>query len=160
MKRTALLLTVLAMAVAGPATAADGDKVVGLWLTAPDDEDGQAKIEIYEEGGTYHGKIVWLEIPVYPEDDEQGMAGQEKVDRENPDEALQSRPIVGLELMSDFVYAGKGKWKKGTIYAPDEGKTYKCKLTLEDPQRLKVRGFIGFSMLGRTEVWTRVSESE
>jgi uncharacterized protein (DUF2147 family) len=160
MRKTALVLTMLALAAAGPAVASDGDAVVGIWLTAPDTEDGQAKVEIYKEGDTYHGKIIWLEIPVYPPDDDQGMAGQEKVDRENPDESLQSRPIVGLQIMSDFNFSGKNKWKKGIIYAPDDGKTYKCKLTLEDSNSLKVRGFVGISMLGRTEVWTRVTDEE
>jgi uncharacterized protein (DUF2147 family) len=160
MRRTALVLTVLAMVAAGSSFAGDGDAVVGIWLTAPDDEDGQAKIEIWEDSGKYHGKIIWLEIPLYPADDEEGMAGMEKVDRENPDPALQSRPIIGLEMMNDFVFASEGKWKKGIIYAPDEGKTYKSKLTMEEPGKLKVRGFIGFSLLGRTEVWTRVTETE
>jgi uncharacterized protein (DUF2147 family) len=62
--------------------------------------------------------------------------------------------------MHDFVYVGKDRWKKGIIYAPDDGKTYKCKLTMEEPDRLKVRGYIGISMLGRTEEWTRVAESD
>ena len=160
MRKTALLLTMLAMAAAGTAVADDGDAVVGIWLTAPDTEDGQAKVEIYKEGDTYHGKIIWLEIPVFPPDDDRGMAGQEKVDRDNPEESLRSRPIVGLKIMSDFTFAGKGKWKKGTIYAPDDGKTYKCKLTLEGPDSLKVRGFVGISMLGRTEMWTRATDEE
>jgi len=160
MRRTAVVLTVLAMAAAVPSFAGDADAVVGVWLTAPDNEDGQAKIEVYEENGKYHGKIIWLEIPVYPADDEQGMAGQSKVDRENPDAALQGRPIEGLQMMSDFVSAGEGKWKKGTIYAPDEGKTYKAKLKMEEPGKLKVRGFIGVSLLGRTEEWTRVTDTD
>jgi uncharacterized protein (DUF2147 family) len=148
-----------ALAAAGWSAAADGDQIVGLWATAPDEVDGNAHVEIYENNGTYEGKIVWLEKPVYNPDDEQGMAGQEKVDRENPDTALRSRPILGLEIMSGFVYEGDNKWKKGTIYAPDDGKTYKCKMSLSGDV-LKVRGFIGISMLGRTEEWTRVSPSK
>lgn len=156
MRRTALLIAILLMS-AGTVLAAEGDAVVGVWATAPGTEDGQAHIRITERGGTYAGEIIWLEIPVYPADDEQGMAGQAKVDRENPDESLRSRPIIGLEIMDGFTYAGGGKWKSGTIYAPDDGKTYKCKLSLEDDGTLKVRGYIGVSLLGRTEVWTRVS---
>lgn len=155
MKRIILLIAVLVLS-AIPLMAGDGDAIVGDWLTAPGNEDGQARVQITEENGMYRGKIIWLEIPVYPEDDEQGMAGQDKVDRENPDESLRTRPIIGLEIMWDFTYAGDGKWKGGTIYAPDEGKTYKCKLTLQDDGTLKVRGYIGVSLLGRTEVWTRV----
>lgn len=159
--RATVVFAVALMAVAWlPATAADGDTVLGVWATDPDNEDGQAHIEIYKAGETYAGKIIWLEEPVYPPDDDGGMAGKEKVDRENPDESLRSRPVLGLELMSGFEYAGDGKWKKGVIYAPDEGKTYKCKLTLADDGSLNVRGFIGVSLLGRTEQWTRVSAED
>jgi len=156
MKRTGLLLAILTLSAA-PLLAVDGDSILGVWATAPDPEDGQAHVKITKENGTYSGEIIWLEIPVYPPDDEQGMAGKTKVDRENPEQSLQSRPIIGLEIMHDFEYAGDGKWKGGTIYAPDDGKTYKCKVTLEDDGTLKVRGFIGVSLLGRTEVWTRVA---
>jgi uncharacterized protein (DUF2147 family) len=159
MARTALLMSVLFL-VAAPLVAADGDAIVGVWLTPPGKEDGQARIKITENNGKYEGEIIWLEIPIYPANDEQGMAGQSKVDRENPDESLQKRPIIGLQIMHDFEYAGDGKWKGGTIYAPDEGKTYKCKLTLQDDGTLKVRGYIGVSLLGRTEVWTRVKSGD
>jgi uncharacterized protein (DUF2147 family) len=158
MRATLIMAAVLLAMVATPVLAEDGDAVVGLWATAPDTEDGQAHVDIYKKDGLYYGKIVWLEIPRYPEDDDGGMAGKAKVDRENPDESLRDRPIQGLPIMFDFVYKGKNKYAKGTIYAPDDGKTYKCKLTLEDKDNLKVRGYIGVAMLGRTEKWTRVNE--
>ena len=63
---------------------------------------------------------------------------------------------MGLELMTGFKFDGKGTWKKGTIYDPDNGKTYKCKIKVGDDGALNGRGFIGVSMLGRTSVWTRV----
>jgi len=141
------------------AVAGDGDEILGLWATDPEGEGGQAHIEIYAVGDTYAGKIVWLEEPVYPEGDPDGEAGEPKVDTNNPDPALQSRPIMGLELMMGFVFDGKGTWKKGTIYDPDNGKTYKCKVKIADDGVLKVRGYIGVSMIGRTSEWTRV-ESE
>jgi len=155
MRRAAFVAIVAALAVPAWIGAADGDQIVGLWATAPDEVDGNAHVEIYKSNGRYEGKIVWLEKPVYNPDDEQGMAGQEKVDRENPDSALRDRPILGLQIMSGFVFDGDNKWKKGTIYAPDDGKTYKCKMTLSGDV-LDVRGFIGISLLGRTEEWTRV----
>jgi uncharacterized protein (DUF2147 family) len=151
---------VVALAMPAWVEAADGDQIVGLWATAPDEVDGNAHVEIYSSDGTYGGKIVWLEKPVYNEDDEQGMAGQKKVDRENPDATLRQRPILGLEIMSGFVYDGDGKWKKGIIYAPDDGKTYKCKMSLSEEGVLKVRGYVGISMLGRTEEWTKVPAAQ
>jgi uncharacterized protein (DUF2147 family) len=158
MRRAAVLVALLALA-AVPVLAGEGDAVVGVWATELGTEDGGAHIQVYQKDGKYFGKIIWLEKPVYPADDDQGMAGQEKVDRENPEESLRQRPVIGLEMMFDFEYAGDGKWKGGTIYAPDEGKTYKCKMTLEGNDSLRVRGFIGISLLCRNEDWTRVKDA-
>ncbi len=153
---TAVLMVAILAAAAAPGIAGDGDAILGLWATEPDDEDGNAHVEIFEQDGTYHGRIVWLEKPVYGDDDEQGMAGQPKVDRENADPALRSRPILGLPIVAGFVFDGRG-WHKGTIYDPDNGKTYRCKAQLGDHGELRVRGFVGVSLLGRTTTWTRVT---
>ena len=155
MKRVNILFVLLVLVTALSAQAGDGDAILGVWATEPDGEGGQAHIEIYMEGDRYAGKVVWLEEPLYTADDEDGEEGEPKVDKNNPDEALQARPIMGLVLMEGFRYDGKGLWHKGTIYDPDNGKTYKCKVKLGEDDVLKVRGFIGFSMIGRTSVWTR-----
>ena len=83
------------------------------------------------------------------------MPGKQKVDRENPDPSLRARPIQNLVILWGFKYSGDNVWEDGRIYDPKEGKTYKCKMTL-DGDRLKIRGFIGVSLIGRTNVWTRV----
>lgn len=145
----AAMLLAAATAVAGE----DGDAILGLWRTEPS-EDGAAIVKIVRDGKTYRGTIVWLEKPVYGPDEER--PGQPKVDLNNPDPKLRERPVLGLELLKGFRYDGKGKWKKGTIYDPGNGKTYKCKMWLEGPDTLKVRGFIGFSLLGRNATWKRV----
>ncbi len=133
------------------AMAADGDRILGLWNTAEKD----CKIEILKYGDKYFGKIAWLKEPLYPADDEMGMAGRPIVDRQNPNRDLRSRPLVGLQLMEGFVYVGNNVWEKGTIYSPKTGKTYKCKMTLVAPDHLEVRGFIGIPLLGGTSIWTR-----
>ena len=136
--------TVLAM-VAKP----QGNAILGLWTT----EDGRARIAIVEDKGVYSGTIVWLKEPTYTADDAE--AGQPRHDRHNPDPAKQHRPILGLALIEGFVFDGDGTWVNGTIYDPENGKTYKCKLTLVESDKLHVRGYIGFSLIGRTTVWTR-----
>ncbi len=156
MKHIATLAVFLLLLVTVAAAGADGDAILGVWATDPEGDGGQAHIEIYKEGDRYYGKIIWLSEPVYLAGDPHGPAGEAKVDTENPDEALRSRPIIGLLLMSDFRYDGKGLWHKGKIYDPDNGKTYKSKVRLADDDVLKVRGFIGFSFIGRTSEWTRV----
>lgn len=134
-----------------PAGAADeADRIVGLWAT----DKGEAHVEIFKQDGRYWGKIVWLKEPLFPPED--AMAGREKVDRENPDAGLRDRPILGLQIIKGFVYSGGERWEEGTIYDPDNGKTYQCKMWLTESGTLKVRGYIGFSLLGRTTEWLPV----
>ena len=125
------------------------DDILGIWLN----EDKDAHVEIYKENGKYFGKIVWLETPIRPE------TGKPKLDRENEDESLRSRPVMGLLLLNDFEFDGDDEWEDGTVYDPKNGNTYKCYMEFEDEDDkdiLKVRGYIGFSLLGRTTYWTRV----
>jgi uncharacterized protein (DUF2147 family) len=157
MHRSAMLLVGLTLLVAGPAAAQDGDAILGLWATDPEGGGGEAHVRVFKEDGKYFGKIVWLAEPVYPEDDPKGTPGEEKTDLNNPDPDLRGEPVIGLMITRDFVYNGKGTWHKGTIYDPDNGKTYKCKIKFGESENvLKVRGYIGVSMLGRTTYWTRV----
>ncbi len=153
-------LVVLLVSVASVAAAVDPNAIVGLWATDPEDDGGQAHVEIFANGDRFDGKIVWLEEPEYLPGDEDGEAGTPKVDTENPDPALRSRPILGMTMLEGFVFDGTDTWQKGTIYDPNNGKTYKAKMRLADPDTLKVRGFIGVSLLGRTEEWTRVRSEE
>ncbi len=155
MSKTRLVLaTFFVVALAFVVWAGDGgDAVVGLWRTAPS-PDGAAIVKIVREGKTYHGTIVWLEKPLYGPGEER--PGQPKVDLNNPDPKLRERPVLGLEILQGFRYAGGAKWKNGTIYDPSNGKTYKCKMWLDEPGTLKVRGYIGFSLLGRSETWQHV----
>lgn len=121
------------------------DAVVGTWLV----EDKKAKIKIYNKGDKYYGKIIWLREP----DDKNGKP---KLDKENPEEELRSRPLVGLVMLTGFVYDEDNVWEDGDIYDPKNGKTYSCEMTLaEDGKTLDVRGYIGFSFIGRSQTWTR-----
>ena len=128
------------------AQSAGGDAVCGEWYTTIKD----AKIQISNTNGKYSGKIVWLKEP----NDKNGKA---KIDDKNPDEKLRSRQVIGLAMLKNFYYSGDNVWKGGEIYDPKSGKTYSCKMTLDESgKKLEVRGFIGISLIGRTEHWTRV----
>jgi uncharacterized protein (DUF2147 family) len=158
MKRAVLVLLltfVLSVLSVSFALAADEGKILGLWITPKND----CKIEIFESGSKYCGRITWLKEPLYPADDDRGMAGRPVVDRDNPNPNLRSRPLIGLQLIDGFTHIGKNVWEKGTTYNPDNGKTYRCKMILSAPNRLEVRGFIGIPLLGATSVWTREAES-
>ena len=128
------------------------DAIVAKWLN----QEKEAQIEIYPCEGKYCGKIIWLKEPDYLPNDPKGMGGKPKVDRENPDPSKKGRPMLGLTLVWGFTSAGENLWEGGFIYDPRDGKTYKCKMTLETPDHLKVRGFIGISLIGKTNHWTRV----
>jgi len=99
-----------------------------------------AKIEVYKKADKYFGKSIWLSNP--------------RKDVKNPDLSLQARDVLGIELLTDFTY-DNGGYKGGKIYDPESGKTYDCKMSLVGDD-LKVRGYIGISLFGRTEIFERI----
>jgi uncharacterized protein (DUF2147 family) len=68
----------------------------------------------------------------------------------------QKNTTIGITNLLGFTYEGNSVYDNGTVYDPENGKTYKCIMTLENINSLYVRGYIGFSFIGRTDVWTRV----
>ena len=121
--------------------------ISGTWYNT----EKSGKIQIFAEGDVYFGEIVWLEEP----NDENGNP---KVNENSPEASEQSMPIIGLRVLRDFTADGEGKFSGGTIYDPENGKTYKCVITVLSEDQLDVRGYVGIPALGRTENWTRASE--
>lgn len=127
-----------------PLAAAFAQDVVGKWRL----EDGTAIVEVYKSGDAYNGKIVWLEKPTEAD-------GSPAVDNNNPDKALRSRKLIGLNMLSGLKKNG-GEYTGGTIYDPGNGKTYNCSMKVEGDV-LKVRGSLDKKgLLGRTMDWYRV----
>jgi uncharacterized protein (DUF2147 family) len=147
--RTAHLISGVLVALMA-AQAAGDEAVLGKWVT----QNGKSTVEIFACGSKLCGKIVALKNPLYT-DASEGPVGTPKVDRKNPDPKLRTRPLLELQLLEGFVPAGNGAWSDGTVYDADSGKTYKCKMKLVSSRQLEIRGFIGISLFGRTEVWTR-----
>jgi len=119
------------------------DLTQGLWYN----EKKSAKVQFYQQGDKLFGKIVWLKDPL--------LNGKPKVDKSNPEAALTTKPLLGLAFMKGFTKTEKNIWEQGTIYDPENGKTYQCKITIVSPTQLDVRGYIGFSILGRTSHFTK-----
>lgn len=115
----------------------------GTWLT----EGGKSHVEIRLCGEKYCGRIVWLREP-------RNEDGSVKLDKNNKDETLRSRRILGIDLLSGFAAGGEGPWKGGRIYNPVNGKTYRSNLKLQDADTLRVSGCVLFFC--ETQVWTRV----
>lgn len=141
MKRTIILMALFFATATVFAQSADA--VVGKWLNS----SGEAHIQIYKTGNKYNGKLVWLKNP----NNEKGKA---KTDVNNPDTSLRGRALLGLPMLSGFKF-DDGSWEDGTIYDPKSGKTYSSMMTLKG-DKLSVRGYIGISLIGRTDVWTKV----
>jgi uncharacterized protein (DUF2147 family) len=139
----ALLLASASLPVASKAD--QGSPPVGLWKA----EDGQ--IEIFEVDGKLNGKIAAL-------NKEYTTDGIEKTDLSNPDPTKKTRPLIGLVFMTGFTPEGSGRWDHGTIYDPKTGNTYASFLEYTGGDTLKLRGYIGISLIGRTAVWTKVKE--
>ena len=116
--------------------------ILGLWDT------GESRVEIYACGERLCGRIAELDEPLDAD-------GNPKLDKNNPDPALRSRPILGMDLIAGFTPKGEGKWRGGKIYDPRDGKTYKCAMSLKPDGTLEVRGYVGLAVFGKTVVWTR-----
>ena len=119
--------------------------ILGKWKTI-DDETGKAKsvVEIYQENGKFYGKVVEI----------LDKSKEEKVcvDCEGLNKG---KKIKGMVILDGLEKKGS-IWESGTILDPNSGKMYKCILTLENQDKLKVRGYIGISLFGRTQYWQRV----
>lgn len=135
-----LLLMVCSVAV----SAQNADAVLGVWKNG----EGTGMVQIYKKADKYYGKIVWLKVVNDPD-------GTPRKDLNNPEEKLRTRPLKGLENLRDFVFKGDNKWEEGRIYDPKTGNDYACEMKLVDENTLEVRGFIGVSLFGRTDVWKR-----
>ena len=144
-------VTVLAFAgfTAPQVLAASPDNLKGIWTSK---EKRDSLIEIYDCGEYLCGRLVSLTEPL---DD----AGISRRDLNNQDESLQDRPLAGIEFLTGFTYdERKTAWKGGRIYNARDGKTYKSTMVFKDGE-LKVRGFVGISLFGKTDVWVEVKDS-
>ena len=132
--------------MAAPFAAAFAQDVIGKWKL----EDGTAIVEVYKSGEVFNGKIVWLQNPTEAD-------GSPAVDSNNPDKALRSRQLIGLNMLSNLKKDG-AEYNNGKIYDPGNGKTYNCSMKVEGDV-LHVRGSLDKKgLLGRTMDWFRVKE--
>jgi uncharacterized protein (DUF2147 family) len=119
--------------------------IIGYWLNEKED----AKIEIYQKENIFEGKIVWM---AEPKDEN----GNWKLDSKNPNESMRNRKKMGLKILSDLKWNEDQKeWDNGKIYNSREGDTYSLFAKIEEKNTLNLRGFIGFSIFGKTTVWKR-----
>ena len=119
---------------------------LGVWTNA----EKKATFEIYKCGDKLCGRIVSLTIPNDPK------TGKPKVDTMNPDPKQRTRPRLGMVFMTGFEYDEDNKWDDGKIYDPESGKTYSCYMKMGNANTMEVKGYIGFSLIGKSQTWTRI----
>ena len=126
-----------------PAIAQKGnpDAVLGSYWNP----EKSARIEIFRDGDSLVGKIAWLKEPMK--------------DVNNPDPELRGRDLLGVVFMRDFEFDGKNTWAGGEMYSPEHGKYVSAKLTLQKDGSLKIRGYIGSPLLGKTKIFTSAEGS-
>ena len=140
MFKHALLASAMLVA-SSSAFAADmkAEDAAGVWETA-----SGGYVQLYEEGDTWKGKIVG------------SKSGKARYDKNNPDKAKRDQRLLGQDILKGLQYEGDKTYGGGTIYDPNNGKTYKAKATQTGPDTLDARGYIGISLVGKTQTWHRV----
>jgi uncharacterized protein (DUF2147 family) len=123
------------------------DKIAGIWVPAK----GTSQIRIFKAtNGKFYGKVEWLKTD------------KDKLDLNNPDENQKNKKILGLMILKDFTYnADKNRWDGGTVYDPDNGKTYDCYMWFdsEDNNVMTLKGYVlGMKFVGRSENWKREAD--
>ncbi len=125
--------------------------ITGIWWN----KDKDAKIKIYSSYSKYYGQIHWLKNPI------DSATNKPKLDKNNPKKEEQKRPIQGLLILKNLVWdEDDQEWSDGDIYDPKSGNTYSLTCKMKDKNTLELRGYIGISLLGRTDYWTRVEEDK
>lgn len=143
----ALLVLLLALPASLPAGAggAQLDSPVGLWQPLDSAGKPQGLIRIFEVHGLYYGRIE----PSSADDDRNARCTRCTDDRHD-------QPIIGLLLLR-HLKPQNGEYVGGDILDPDTGRVYSCTLRLTNGGRDAImRGFLGISLLGRSETWRRV----
>ncbi len=142
MKKKTLILIVLLFAMT-LTFCQNSSSLVGTYLK----QDGKSKIEFYQTGNTYSGKVVWLKEP-------NNASGQPLKDVNNPDKSLKNRTIINCTVIKNLQYDGEGSYIKGEAYRPEEGDNIKLKIQIKSNGTILVTGTkYGFS---RSEIWTKV----
>jgi uncharacterized protein (DUF2147 family) len=141
--RTAAIALLLAAIGFDAASAADPH---GTWLT----EGGKSRIKIADCGAALCGAIVWVKEPNDPD------TGKPKTDKQNPDAAKRTRPLIGVTIVINMKPSGADKWV-GEVYNAEDGKTYSGNITMQSADALKLEGCALGGLICKGQVWTRVN---
>ncbi len=134
---------------------AQADDCLGYWKTIDDEtKTTRSVVQIYKQGDRYFGKVVKLFRKATEERDPY-------CDACDDDDPRYKQRVLGMVILEDLEWdASDDEWDDGVILDPKKGELYDCYIALESQDKLKVRGFIGLSIIGRTQYWFRVEKPE
>ena len=127
-------------------TVPESDRILGKWVAS----DKKLIVQVYKDRGQFRAKIIWF-------NDDPSKPMEDWRDKHNPDPALRSRRIVGLEILSGLKYdTGSHTWEGGKIYDAQHGKYWDAAGYIDKDGSLKVKGYWHIKLIGRTMVFNRV----
>lgn len=132
------VLTLILAAFLAPATMSSGGSVLGEWTTP-----NGSVVAVYRCGSDVCAKVIAV-----------SSRAPEHLDAQNPNPSLRNRPLCGLEIGYGFHLTSSNHAQDGRLYDPESGNTYSGWMTANG-NKLELRGYIGISLFGRTETWTR-----
>ena len=140
----ALVLLVSICSVGAQQLSPKLESAIGHWQVVNSDGSPGGKVDTYLEGGKLFGRVTELRPGRKPQDVCEKCSG-----------AYRDKLILGMVIMRNFHPEGDD-WVEGTVVDPENGKEYKGKIWAVGKDKLKMRGFVGISLLGRTETWVRL----
>lgn len=147
MKYVTTLIAFCLLMMAGNAQASQ-DAILGKWMS----EEKNLVVEVYKQSEDFKAKISW-----FHNDKDTTTPIDQWLDMKNPDRALRTRKILGMDILSGLEYnEDDGRWTDGKIYDPSSGKTWDAEVKLHDPQTLEVRGYYVFRFIGKTLKFTKM----
>ncbi len=143
------LVALILLPTAALTAAAQTGAPLGTWLT----EKKDGIVEIYRCNGSdaLCGKLAWFKIKA----DDPNPLG---LDLKDPDPARRNQPLCDMIFMWGFKPSDPNKWENGSVYDPDNGNTYHATMKLQADGTLDLHGYIGISLIGRSEIWTRYKD--
>lgn len=140
---------------AGTEAGLDPKAIEGDWMVQTND----AVIRIFEQDGVFRGRVVWA-----------GRETQEWWQGEPPFEipwdnkkAAKKYKLAashGVDILAKLEFDGSDKWINGRVFNVINGKIYRCQLSLENPDVLKLRGYVGMPVFGGSVLWTRLTDEQ
>jgi uncharacterized protein (DUF2147 family) len=146
MRRNGIAICILMMIAISPAIIS-AQSITGLWQTVSEDGVAKSEVRIWKSGDEYMGRVA----EIYRKDKRDARCTE--CDRDDP---RYNEKVLGMTIIKGLEKTGENMWENGTILDPQNGNVYKCKMRINDDGDLVVRGFVGISLVGRSQTWKRV----